>query len=224
MLEYKDMPRASTLKTEDSESMRVPKKRAPRKKAVTAVDIEGAEAKPRTPRKPRTNTAKSRSFNDADAAVVMSSEPARRAPTPLRANRERSKRFGRSLLVALVIFGVITGIGVVVGMSDGGEIDVVAVVNERNERVNRGEVREGESTMTVPVQSTDVRPNGGLAPADPSAIPVATPDDATNEATTTEAAATTTPPASDSQATNTPTIVDETSTEEPVDTTTEGGV
>jgi hypothetical protein len=71
-------------------------------------------------------------------------------------------------------------------MSDNGQIDVVAVVNERNERINRGEVREGESTITVPVQSSDIRPNGGLTPADAPTPPPVPETPATSTATSSD--------------------------------------
>jgi hypothetical protein len=82
---------------------------------------------------------------------------------------------------------LLCGTGVGIGMSDNGQIDVVAVVNERNERVNRGEVREGESTITVPVQSSDVRPNGGLIPADAPTPPPVPEAPATTTATSSDA-------------------------------------
>ena len=100
----------------------------------------------------------------------------RKAPTTLSevANSRKQKNF--LLVKTIVIFGAVVGVSVWIGFMDKGSIDVVATVNDRNEKINRGEVRNettGEVvTERVPVQNTDVRPNGGLKQ---SATPIATP-------------------------------------------------
>jgi hypothetical protein len=57
---------------------------------------------------------------------------------------------------------------------DKGSIDVIAVVNDRNEKINKGEVRDESGnavTQTIQVQ-TDSRPNGGLPMGDaPAPVP-----------------------------------------------------
>jgi hypothetical protein len=94
----------------------------------------------------------------------------------------------------------VAGIGVAVGFSDRGVIDVVALTTEQNERIERGEVRDSNGdtiTGLVPVQNIGNVPNGGLKidesavtpPAEPTVpSPIATSSDAT--ATTTESATT----------------------------------
>jgi hypothetical protein len=177
------MPRARTTTTEELISD-APKKRAPRKRPTLA---EGEVAAPR-PRAPRRKVVPEEQ-PEVETPRVAEVSGGRRAPTPLRAERTASSKNRRSLMVALGIFCLLSGVGVAIGLSDSGQIDVVAVVNERNERVNRGEVREGESSITVPVQSGDVRANGGLVPADPSSIP---PPPTPEAATTTDATASST--------------------------------
>lgn len=176
------MPRARTTTTEES-LVDAPKKRAPRKRAPT-VDDEMVMPRPRAPRRKVV-------VKETEVEVPRPTPPVsgRRAPTPLRAERTATAKSRQSLFVALILFFVLSGVGVAIGMSDSGQIDVVAVVNERNERVNRGEVRTGESTITVPVQNGDVRPNGGLVPADPGSIP---PPPEPEAATTTDATASST--------------------------------
>jgi len=100
----------------------------------------------------------------------------RKAPTTLSevANSRKQKNF--LLVKTIVIFGAVVGVSVWIGFMDKGSIDVVATVNERNEKINRGEIRNDTTgqvvTERVPVQNTDVRPNGGLKQ---SATPTATP-------------------------------------------------
>lgn len=182
MLEYLDMPRARTTTTE--EETLAPKKRAPRKRVAPVVD--GEAPAPRAPRAPRKRVEPA---VEAAPVEVERTEPARRAPTSIREQRKAVSRGRRSLVWTLGIVLILCGTGVAIGMSDNGQIDVVAVVNERNERVNRGEVREGESTITVPVQSSDVRPNGGFTPADAPTPPPTPETPATSTATSSEATA-----------------------------------
>ncbi len=161
------MPRVSTVKTD--EEVTVPKKRAPRKRVV-ATDEEGVTPRPRARRAPVKRTAET----VVSESETTEREPVRRAPTPLRAERQAAKHSSKILVIATVILVIFSGVGIAIGMSDQGEIDVVAVVNERNEKIGRGEVRDGNNeavTQTVPVQNTDTRPNGGLVPMDPSEVP-----------------------------------------------------
>jgi hypothetical protein len=180
------MPRANTT---DDEAV-VPKKRAPRKRVVVDAD-EAPAPRPRAPRRPRVTESPAR------AAEPVATETVRKAPTPLREERTRGKRSARTLLVALVLCVLVATGGVLVGMTDGGQIDVVAVVNERNEKISRGEVRDEQGnavTMTVPVQNADTRANGGLTPMDPadSPPPPAPEPAATSTASTTKETASST--------------------------------
>jgi hypothetical protein len=95
------------------------------------------------------------------------------------------------MFIFVIVFCVLlTGAGVTVGLFDNGAIDVVAVVNTRNEQINRGEVRDASGqviTNTVAVQED----RSGLHAPDPSA-PVQPPPPATttssDQANTTNAA------------------------------------
>jgi hypothetical protein len=185
VLEYTDMPRASQETVED---VSVPKKRAPRKRVPKA---EG-ETVPRP--RVRRSTKKATEEVRVSAATTVTEEPeapTRKAPTPLAAKKQNAKRSTKVLWGALIFAAILTTTGIMIGLSDSGQIDVVAVVNERNEKINRGEVRDEAGnpvTINVPVQNASNEPNGGLVPADPQDIP--TPPPAV--ATTTEEIATTT--------------------------------
>jgi len=163
------MPRVSTEKTE--EEIAAPKKRAPRKRAPAAPKEAGEPAV--RPRARRT------SVHGVEPAAVQRTAPevtavARKAPTPLSAERRQAKRGSRVLLFAAGVLLVLGGAGVGIGMTDGGQIDVVAVVNDRNEKINRGEVRDAAGNaiiQNVAVHDSGVRANGGLVPADLVATP-----------------------------------------------------
>ena len=176
------MPRARTTTAEDTPDV-AKKFRAPRTRRV--VDV-GDEVAPSVRRRSPT-------------VVDVKDDLVRKAPTPLRATHVRQSRQERGLFVmigaCLMLFGIALGIG----LSDRGVIDVVAVVNERNEKINRGEVRDASGntvTRTVGVQNQTEEPNGGLILADPSLIPVPpVPEEtvvSTSTATSTDAQATTT--------------------------------
>ncbi len=190
MLEYPDMPRTSSTPTEETVAV---KKRAPRKRAP--------KTDPETTPKPRARRPRKEPAPEPEVKIepVVSDTSGRRAPTQLHEQRQTKRRASRSLLIGLGAGVLLIGAGIGIGISDGGQIDVVAVVNERNEKIQRGEVREGESTITVPVQNTDTRPNGGLIPAD---APVPTPEPA---ATTTPETASSTDSTADTATTTEPT-------------------
>lgn len=176
------MPRASMSTTE--EDIIAPKKRAPRKRPVASSDASIAEDKPKRARKPRVPVVheQERVHNTASESNNEPTRTERKAPTAIRGEREAHQRSSRALWGALVFFGIMFGVAAFIGFSDQGTIDVVAVVNERNERISRGEVRDGESATAVST-SIDERPNGGLVPA---AVPTTPPTDTTvNEPATT---------------------------------------
>ena len=188
----------SRVRTPESEELSVVKKpRAPRTRSVGVADGEMDVAAPRkrAPRKVTTTTI-------AKSEDTYTELQNRKAPTNMATNRHHSKRNLRTFMIVCFVCVVISGSGVVVGMFDKGAIDVIAVVNDRNEKIGRGEVRDavtGETiTVSVPVQ-TDTRPNGGLQIADPTLAPAVTPAPApaaSSTATTTETIASSTPPVS----------------------------
>ncbi len=102
----------------------------------------------------------------------------RKAPTPLAAKRRSRSQKSKTLIIVLGLCVVLSGAGVGIGFMDSGSIDVVAVVNERNEKINKGEIRDEAGqvvTQTLQVQNADTRPNGGLklgdAPAPTTPVP-----------------------------------------------------
>ena len=177
------MPRARTSESEDVVVVKKP--RAPRARAASSDTGTVSAARKRAPRKTVAKKA---------AAVVPEVVPEpesvatpaaqRKAPTPIAAERRSKARTTKTFIAVIVFCLILTGAGVVVGMFDHGPIDVVAVVNNRNEQISRGEVRDANGqtvTSAVPVQ-TD---NSGLRIADPSVPTQATPAPATPVATTT---------------------------------------
>lgn len=183
----------------ESEEQSVFKKtRAPRTRSVAVVESEMSVAAPRkrAPRKAATAVI----ANTEDTYTELQN---RKAPTNVSTQRQHYKRNFRAFMIVCVVCAVIAGSGVLVGMFDKGAIDVIAVVNERNEKISRGEVRDavtGEPiTVSVPVQNDDTRPNGGLKIADPAPAPEVMPSPepvATSTASTTETMASSTPDAS----------------------------
>lgn len=183
---------------------------------INVPDDEVVVKKPRAPRKPRVVsgddvlTPKPRKV--LAPKVVESeedevAEPARKAPTAIASTKRKQRRSGKVLAIVAVFCTLLTGSGVGLGLSDRGEINVVAVVNDRNERINRGEVRDEKTgepmSITIPVERDD-RPNGGLKMADtqPEQVPSVP---APETATTSEAGtvSTTTLPETNSDATTT---------------------
>ena len=174
------MPRARTTTADDLDVVSQ-KPRAPRTRRVIDVDSKGTQ--PVSRRKPPTDP--------------VAPEVVRKAPTPLRATQGTRIRRERSLLVVLGVCLTLFGIGFGIGLSDQGVIDVVAVVTERNEKINRGEVRDASGntvTKTVGVQNQAAEPNGGLILADPNLVtPPPAPVVSSSTATSTATQGTTTP-------------------------------
>jgi hypothetical protein len=189
------MPRARTTTALEDEGV-VKKPRATRVRAVSS----GEDAPVKAPRKRTPRAA---------PVVPVESEPVRKAPTPFREQKRASGTGTRNLIIVVVLCLILVSTGFGIGLSDKGQINVVAVVNERNEKINRGEVRGtgGETiTQTIPVQGSDSRPNGGLQIADqPPPAPPETPAViATTTATTTEAVSASSTESSAETATSTP--------------------
>lgn len=152
------MPRARTNDAAEDIVISKPRARKPR-----AISVDGADAPPvrkRAPARPK-------------VAPVLAEPLTRKAPTPLQTKRRLSSRNTKAFFIVLGVCVLLAGIGVTIGVLDKGAIDVVAVVNDRNEKVNKGEVRDESGktiTQTLQVQS-DTRPNGGLPMGDPVAVP-----------------------------------------------------
>lgn len=192
------MPRARINAPEDDVVIAKPRTRKPR---VIDSDVLATPApRKRAPARPRV----------AEANRVE--EPARKAPTPIAARRRRHSQKSKSILVVLGICVVISGIGIGIGVMDAGSINVVAVVNERNEKINKGEVRDESGntiTQTLQVQNGDSTPNGGLPMGDPVPTPPPPPAEiATTTASTTDSSASSTEPVPAAKA--------EAQTEEPI--------
>lgn len=175
------MPRARITTATDDETI-IKKPRATRTRAVSS----DGEEKP-SPRRRRVVESASESVVDS-----ATHDTTRKAPTALGDHHRKQTRNSRGLMYVSVFCSVVVAFSVGVGILDRGVIDVVAVVNERNEKINRGEVRDASGqqiTQTVNVQAPETRPNGGLILADvqPSAVPVPVPvETATSTATSTE--------------------------------------
>ncbi|MBY0538712.1 hypothetical protein K2P47_04950 [Patescibacteria group bacterium] len=171
------MPRARI--NDAAEDVVLPKPRARRTRVVSS-DGVAAVARKRAAPKPRVTTA----------PTVSAEAVPRKAPTPLSQQRRSRSKKTKSLFVVIAIGLLLSGTGVVIGFMGQGEIDVVAVVNERNEKINKGEVRDESGnavTQTIQVQ-TDTRPNGGLPMGD--AVDLPPPPPVPEASTTTEATST----------------------------------
>jgi hypothetical protein len=186
------MPRAGTPESEDVVVVKKP--RAPRTRAVSA---EGEEKPAPRKRAPRKTAPKAEPVAEevVDEPVVT---PGRKAPTAIAANRKRRSRSNVVYSVIATFCLLLIGAGVAVGLFDHGQIDVVTVVTQRNEKIARGEVRDENGqliTTAVPTQ-VDNRPNGGLTMAAPTPVATTTPvvetPVATTTATSTDATATST--------------------------------
>jgi hypothetical protein len=136
-------------------------KRAPRKR-VAAVVSEQREAPPRTPRK-RTpkkesdevpkRTPRKRVVKEKEEVPVP-----RKAPTPLATEKRNEKKSKKQRYVVAFLMFVGIASSAAVGLTDEGRINVEATITARNEQ-SRAAGRENE---IVPVQNTEVAPDGGL--------------------------------------------------------------
>lgn len=179
------MPRARTIPATDDETV-IKKPRASRARVVSSNE----EDKP-APRRRRVAEVAPEPTATSHSHLH---DTGRKAPTALGDRHRKQTRNSRGLLVASVFCTVVIAFSLGVGILDHGVIDVVAVVNERNEKINRGEVRDASGqtiTQTVSVQAPETRPNGGLILADvqPNATPATPPpipETASSTATSTE--------------------------------------
>ncbi len=158
------MPRARTTTATEDETV-TKKPRATRARAVSSDEVTPRAPRKRVPRKV------------VDPEPELEPEVVRKAPTSIREQRQASGRGARNFIIVIVFCCILMSIGFGIGLSDKGQINVVAIVNERNEKISRGEVRTANGdtiTQTIPVQGSDNRPNGGLRIAD-EVIPQAPP-------------------------------------------------
>jgi hypothetical protein len=91
-------------------------------------------------------------------------------------------------LITAVILVVGVGASAAIGFTDQGQIDVNQAIEERNERIRSGQLREGDTQrVIVPVQNTQANklPDGGLIGLGVGAAPPPPPEPATTTATTT---------------------------------------
>lgn len=88
----------------------------------------------------------------------------RKAPTPLQASRSRKKRHYRLTFSVFFVCIVTTAASITLGVREDGILNPERIIQERNERIARGEVIDTDygarANMTIPVQR-DNRPNGG---------------------------------------------------------------
>ncbi len=172
------MPRARI--NADGEEIVLPKTRT-RKPRVVPAEGEVKVVRKRAAPRPRVVSP-----DPEPASPALS----RKAPTPLAAKRKSRSQKSKTLIAVLGVCFLIGVAGVGIGFMDGGSIDVVAVVNERNEKINKGEVRDDSGqvvTQTIQVQNEDARPNGGLKIGDApvtSTPAISTPNEATSSAET----------------------------------------
>jgi len=158
------MPRISIDTTDESP------KRTPRKRAVRRV-VTKSETMMRTPRTSRTAKTK---VEEVSTSVTSSQ---RRAPTQLTASNNSSTTKKYSLVLALLV--LMLGSATWIGVSDVGQIDVTARINEQNQKQSianeETESTTGES-VTIPVQNTppaaisNIRPRGVVDTA-PAPVP-----------------------------------------------------
>lgn len=187
------MPRARINAPEDEAVLPKPRPRKPR--AVSVEELVIPVTRKRAIARPRISE------------TLSAPELVRKAPTVLASRRRSHSKKSKSILLVLGICVVLSAIGVGIGVLDTGTIDVIAVVNERNEKINKGEVRDEAGnavTKTIDVQNGDTRPNGGLPMGDPiapPAPPVQETSTSTEAVSNTESAATSTASATDAAST-----------------------
>ena len=145
----KRTPRKQVITENEDSPGEVPpvvKKRAPRKKAAPPVAVAAA-----TPIAAVSKPARSKVTKVVDA-------PARKAPTPIAADRAITRSTRRQAIVVGLLIFVGVGASAAVGYTDKGGINVEQAIAARNERINKGEI-QGE---ILQVQNTPQVADGGL--------------------------------------------------------------
>jgi hypothetical protein len=130
-------------------------KRAPRKRAAKVVlsDSAASAAVKSAPRK-----RVSKKETDTESSVARSPrESVRKAPTPIAAERAKTRRGRKNVTVVAILLLLGVGSSAAVGFTDKGKIDVAQTIAKRNEEARAA----GKPEITIPVQTT-LEPNGGL--------------------------------------------------------------
>ena len=167
-------------------------KRAPRKRAPKADSSRDAAVAPIN-RAPRKSAAK-KLVEDPSSTRPS----ARKAPTPIAAQKEKTKRGRKNATVVALLLLLGVGSSAAIGFTDKGQIDVAQTIAKRNEEAKAA----GQPEIIIPVQTT-LEPNGGLLGVgdDPNAQPQASSTQPT--ATSTEATASSTEESTSSEVAST---------------------
>lgn len=145
-------------------------------------------------RAPRRRVAKPKAAAVANEEVVAA--PRRKAPTQIPSEPRVVRSGGKSMRV--YIFGVFLLVGfgaaAAIGYSDAGQININAVVSERNAKLSAGAASatdagvgdQASGSYTIPVQNTSNLPDGGLnGSVNPTPVPLPPIEEATTTATST---------------------------------------
>ena len=145
---------------EETEVMLEKPKRAPRKRVAKPVSENGGETPTPVKRAPRRRAPSkaSSSANTSPPRVSSERSEQRKAPTPIAAQRATKKSAKRQTFVVILLMLLGIGSSAAVGFTDIGKIDVNKIIEDRNKKVESGEL-QGE---IVPVQNTNQEPDGGL--------------------------------------------------------------
>jgi hypothetical protein len=175
-------------------------KRAPRKRVPKPVSDDGDRAPAPVRRAPRRVASKPKSISKEAEPLpqrTATRSTARKAPTPIAAKRAVHKSTKRQTFVVVLLMILGVGSSAAVGFFDKGRIDINSIIQERNRKIESGEVQG----TVVPIQNTNTEPYGGLIPvngATETAPPVATSTASTSDATASSTSATSSSTASES--------------------------
>jgi hypothetical protein len=142
----------------------------------------------------------------------------RKAPTVI--TQTNKKHSPKTIALMIGVFLLIAGGSAVLGMTDGGQINVAGVIEERGQTLREEGKNDEANLLTVPKNDGTRAVNGGLRPqganSNPEPEPEAPPPATLGAATTTENATSTdiAPAIEEPVATTTPEVVPETNTPE----------
>ncbi len=177
------------------------------------------EPKKRAPRKRTPEVSAPKESNETVRKAL------RKAPTTISNSTPVTKKSKKALYIVGSIVVISFASAVFIGNSDKGEINITAVMNERNAKLtnqnngNQADSVEGEASteMIVPVQNRQaVNQGGGLVPSSPEDLAEATKQPVIEETETASSTASSTESMEEEEA---PEVIDETEpNEEPADT------
>lgn len=146
MLQLGDMDNTSEGEVK---SKRVPRKRvrATRETVKKQAVVSTSEPKVVLPK-----PAKTAETNSTDSSI-------RKSPTPFAAAKKFKRKGQRQVIIVGLILIIGIGSSAAIGSTDKGMINVNQAINERNQKTANP---DGSQTVTVPVQNTSNKPNGGL--------------------------------------------------------------